>query len=148
MALRNGTVASVMEALKEIMDFFDYMGLKITMIRTDNAMMFKKTNFVKCNIFNQFCKDNNIIHQFTPKSQPQCDGCVERFHRIYDDELVEFLKHAKTFEQIQALLRKFLYYYNFKRYHHYGELNFLPKKKQYMKPCDAIAFFNSYNEAC
>ena len=147
-ALRRPTIACVMEALNEIMNFFKSLNLKIKMIRTDNAMMFKNINFVKSNIFNQFCKDNGIVHQFTPLTQPECDGCIERLHRTYDTELVRVLVKTKTFEELSQKLKDYLIYYNFVRYHEYRELSSLPKKKRKMIPAKSIEFFNNYNTQC
>ena len=147
-ALRRPSIGYVMEALDEIMNFFKSIKIKIEMIRTDNAMMFKNINFVKSNIFNQFCKDNGIKHQFTPLSQPECDGCIERLHRTYDAELVAKLIKTTTFEELSLVLKDFMKYYNYERYHEYRELSFLPKKQRKMIPVKSIAFFNSYNSIC
>ena len=144
-ALRRPTTACVMEALHEIMNFFNSIKIKIKMIRTDNAMMFKNINFVKSNLFNQFCKDNEIKHQFTPLKQPECDGCIERLHRTYDNELVDILVQTRTFEELSAKLKEYLLFYNYERYHEYRELSFLPKKQRKMIPVNSIKFFNNYN---
>ena len=139
---------TVMEAVKEIVNYFESFGIKIQKIRTDNAMMFQHTNFVQTNEFNKYCQDKNIIHEFIPLGEPECDGCIERFHRTLDEELVKHLLRYSNILDMQKRFLKYLEYYNFKRYLHYNELKNLPKKKQYMKPIDALKFFNCYNCVC
>ena len=139
---------TVMEAVKEIVNYFESFGIKIQKIRTDNAMMFQHTNFVQTNEFNRYCQEKEIIHEFIPLSEPECDGCIERFHRTLDEELVKHLRKYSNILDMQRRSLKYLRYYNFNRYLHYNELKNLPKKKQYMKPVNALKFFNSYNFAC
>ena len=135
---------NVMEAIVEIIDFFESLGIKVKKIRTDNPMMFKNINFVHSNEFNEFCKAKNIIHDFSYLGEPECNGCVERLHLTYDHELVEALKKARDFSDIKRIFKRFFYYYNYERYLHYNELKNLAYKKRFMKPIDALAFFKKY----
>ena len=52
-ALYNCTVNSIMEAVIKIKDEFEQEGIIIHTIQTDNAMTFKRNNFVVSDIFNE-----------------------------------------------------------------------------------------------
>lgn len=145
--LRKPDTFHAMRAIKEIIDFFESLNIKVRKIRTDNAMMFKNINFVHSNEFNEFCKKKGIVHEFTYLSEPQGNGCVEKLHLTYDQELEASLKKVKGYDDIESTFRKFFFYYNYERYLHYKELKDLPYKKQFMKPINALSFFRNYNFA-
>jgi len=142
---RIATVEAVMKELNKIIKFYRNLEIEINTIRTDNAMMFKQTNFVYSSEFNVWCLNNHIQHEFTPLGEPQCDGCVERYHKTLDDEVVKFLQDLKELEDINNTIQDYVNYFINGRYFHYCELKHLPKKQQYMKPINAIQYFKSYN---
>ena len=43
---------NLMKALEEARLFFESLGIKLTLIQTNNAMFFKRNNFVVCDLFN------------------------------------------------------------------------------------------------
>lgn len=136
---------SIMIEVVKIINFYKSLGIEINAIRTDNAMTFKNTNFVYDSIFNVWCLKNNIKHEFTPLNEPECDGCVERYHKTLDDEVVKFLKNVTTLNEINQIIETYVNYFIHSRYFHYCELKHLPKKQQYMKPIYAINYFKEYN---
>lgn len=139
------TTESIILELEKIIKFYENLGIEINTIRTDNAMMFKQTNFVYSSQFNVWCLNNKIQHEFTPLAEPQCDGCVERYHKTLDDEVVKFLQNIKELNEINDFIQNYVNYYIYGRYFHYCELKHLPKKQQYMKPINAIQYFKAYN---
>ncbi len=46
--------------------------------------MFKNTNFIHANEFVKFLKTKGVIKRLIPLGQPECNGCVERFHKTID----------------------------------------------------------------
>lgn len=134
----------LMIALEEARLFYESLDIKLTLIRTDNAMFFKRNNFVVSDLFNEWCNNHQIHHQFIPLGEPQADGCVERYHRDMDDILVPKLIHMFDVKTISECVRKFSHWATYNRYVHFNELKDLPTKKQYMKPIDAIKFFKQY----
>ncbi|MCQ2755210.1 MAG: integrase core domain-containing protein [bacterium] len=78
-----------------------------------------------------------------PLGEPECNGCIERFHETIDKELVYTLQEIKILKQLEEALQTYLYKYNNHRYHHYCELKDKPLKQQYMKPIDSIKYFAS-----
>lgn len=145
--LQDSKTNSLVNAVKQILRQFEASGIKVKIIQTDNAMVFKNNNFVRSNAFNLVCNQHKIVHRFIPIGEPQADGCIERFHRTIDDELVNRLRKLTSLDAMNDALQKFVEYYNNNRYLHYCELKNLPKRKQYMIPIKSISFFNSYNNA-
>ena len=137
---------NLMIALEEARLFYESLGIKLTLIRTDNAMFFKRNNFVVSDLFNDWCKKHHIYHQFIPLGEPECDGCVERFHKDMDEILVPKLVKMKDVESIAKCVKKYSYWAAYKKYVYFGELKELPVKDRYMKPIDAIEFFKHYKK--
>ena len=105
--LEKADIQNVMKIVEETKSFYERLGIKIKLIRTDNAMMFKETNFVNSSEFNNFCRRNNIIHQFTPLGIPQANGCVERYHRTLDDELVPKLQKLINKKEMNECFKRY-----------------------------------------
>jgi len=139
--IKTNSKNEAMAVVKKAYEFYKSLGIKITLIRTDNAMMFKLTNFVYSSEFNSWCRENGIVHEFIPLNEPQADGSVERYHRNMDDELVPKLINLKTPKEINVLLQKYTHWCTYEKYVHFKELKHLPVIKQYMKPIDAIKYF-------
>ena len=133
----------VMQALEKGVKIFEEKGIKITNIQTDNAMMFKGNNFVKEPEFLKWCNDRKIGRTYIPPMQPECNGCIERFHRTMDQEFIVKLKDFDNLDDIQKELERFSYYYNNKRYLHYKELDKIDPKNKYMITVEAIKYFKS-----
>ena len=133
----------VMEALNKGYLFFKKHGINIIDIQTDNAMMFKGTNFIRDLDFSKWCIDYNISRSLIPLMEPEANGCIERFHRSMDNEFIVKIKNYDNLDDIQEELERFSYYYNEKCYLHYGELNKIDPKNRYMKPIDSIKHFKS-----
>ena len=133
----------VMQALNEGYLFFKKHGINIINIQTDNAMMFKGTNFIRDLDFSKWCIDHNISRSLIPLMEPEANGCIERFHRSMDNEFIVKIKNYDNLDDIQEELERFSYYYNEQRYLHYGELNKIDPKNRYMKPIDSIKYFKS-----
>ena len=131
----------VMQALNEGYLFFKKHGINIINIQTDNAMMFKGTNFIRDLDFSKWCIDHNISRSLIPLMEPEANGCIERFHRSMDNEFIVKIKNYDNLDDIQEELERFSYYYNEKRYLHYGKLNKIDPKNRYAKPIDSIKYF-------
>ena len=136
--LEDQSTSSVMKHLRIGYQYFKNNKIYIKSIQTDNAMMFKGTNFIHYNEFRKFCIDNKILKRLIPLGQPQCNGCIERFHKTIDDCCLNEFRIAKSFEEIQKIVNKFMTYYNYQRFHHYSELNHLPNSQRYLIPKNAI----------
>lgn len=119
--------------------FFKEQNINIVNIQTDNAMMFKQNNFVYSNTFNKWCHERNITRSFIPLNQPECDGCVERYHWTIDQELDPKFVNSSNLTFIKFKVREFMNYYNNERYLHFNELNHLSIEIY------AIKFFNNIN---
>lgn len=143
--LERADTKHAMDVIEEAKLFYESFGIKLTLIRTDNAMMFKETNFVTSNEFNDFCRKNNIIHQFTPLGEPEANGCVERYHRTLDHELVPKLQTLTNKQQMNECFKKYQHWYIYERYMYFGELTDKPRQDRYMKPIQAIEYFKKYN---
>ena len=59
-----------------------------------------------------------------------------------DNEFILKIKNYDNLDDIQEELERFSYYYNEKRYLHYGELNKIDPKNRYMKPIDSIKYLH------
>lgn len=140
--LNTADTTNVMNEVINMKEFFIQHGINIKNIQTDNAMMFKKTNFVHSSVFNNWCEINNITRSFIPLNQPECDGCVERYHRTLDNEFVPKILHSSSLNQINNELIKFNEYYNTNRRIHLNELNHLSIAKRYMTPINLVKYLS------
>lgn len=122
--LENGTSNEVLKALQKAKVYFEKLGLKIGSIQTDNAMMFKGTNFVTSNEYNKFLYENNIEQRFIPLGVPQCNGCIERYHKTIDDRAGTLLRKCRIIAEVKEVINRFFKFYNNKRYHYYSELKY------------------------
>ena len=84
LVLDNASTQNVMYAIESGFKYFKSNGIKIKSVQTDNAMMFKNTNFIHANEFVKFLKTKGVIKRLIPLGQPECNGCVERFHKTID----------------------------------------------------------------
>lgn len=130
----------ILDGLNECIEFYKKHGIKIKRIRTDNAMVFKKTNVVKSGEFDKICSLNNIEHQFIPKKQPQSNGCIERHHQILDKEFLPCIDDCSTINEISEKLQKYTYYFNNQRCHIYNDIkqftnDFIYIPMEYLKKC-------------
>ncbi len=121
--LRDGTSINIIEALNEAYEFYSSIGIKIISMQTDNAMMFKDTNFIATTSYKKWLKERNIIKRNIKLGHPQSNGCIERYHKTIDDECKWSLKLCQTFEDVYNVIKVFSIYYNYSRYHYYHELS-------------------------
>lgn len=144
--LTSSSAECVLSALKAGKQFYEMFGIKINAIQTDNAMMFKETNFVNSNKYCAYLKENNIIRRLIPLGVPECNGCIERFHLTIDKRCQSLLSKVQTIDQAKEIISKFSNYYNFERYHYYSELEKanIPYANRYMTPQDAIKLLYNY----
>ena len=134
--LKTQTINEIMDVLKRAKCYFEANGINIKRIRTDNAMMFKKTNFVRSGIFQNYLFENAIEHQFIPLNEPQCNGTIERFHRTISEEFCKKIQDLNDFQLVKKTFKKWINFYNFERRHYYSFLKekhffnkfFTPKK--------------------
>ena len=138
LVLDNASTQNVMYAIESGFKYFKSNGIKIKSVQTDNAMMFKNTNFVHANEFVKFLKTKGVIKRLIPLGQPECNGCVERFHKTIDKKCWSQFKQAKSIEEIKRIIFCFSYEYNFKRFHYYSELEHLPYAQRFLIPKIAI----------
>ena len=89
-----------MEALNEGYLFFENHGINIIDIQTDNAMMFKGTNFIRDLNFSKWCIDYNISSSLIPLMELEANGCIERFHRSMDNEFIVKIKNYDNLDDI------------------------------------------------
>ena len=106
----------------------------ITSMQTDNAMVFKGTNFVKSGTYKAWLQEWNIAQRYIPLGQPECNGCVERYHFTVDKEIHELLMKCTTIEEVKKVFEWYIEYFNNRRYHTYGELTKLPYYDRIMIP--------------
>ena len=144
--LESGSTENVLSALKEGKEEFANQGIEIKAIQTDNAMMFKGTNFINSDGYCAYLKEQNILRRLIPLGVPQCNGCIERFHLTIDKKCSSLLSKVKTIDEAQEIIKKFSKEYNFNRYHYYSELETRNIKydKRYMIPSKAIKLLYNY----
>lgn len=128
----------ILLVVKKAIRYFKNHGILVRRIRTDNFMAFKKTNFVRTGLFNKFLNSKNIIHEFTPLGEPQCNGTIERFHKTISDEFCQFIKNEKDIDLIKNKLSIWIQHYNFKRYHYYQTIKEQEYSKRFMIPKNMI----------
>ena len=144
--LTSGRLNIVIAAVKRMLDWFESIGIKVKYVQTDNGSVFKNNSFVDTNEFDKLLESFVAEHFYSPLGEPQCNGTIERVHKIYDDEAIKQFRKCKTLEELTICYKKFLKYYNHERYHNYHELKKLPKKDRCMIPMNAIQFLNNYND--
>ena len=144
--LESGSTENVLSALKEGKEEFANQGIEIKAIQTDNAMMFKGTNFINSDGYCAYLKEQNILRRLIPLGVPQCNGCIERFHLTIDKKCSSLLSKVKTIDEAQEIIKEFSKEYNFNRYHYYSELETRNIKydKRYMIPSKAIKLLYNY----
>lgn len=144
--LENGSIENVLNALEEGKKFFKNFGIDIKSIQTDNAMMFKGTNFINSNSYYSYLKENKITRRLIPLGVPECNGCIERFHLTIDKKCSTLLSQVENISQAKEVIKKFSDEYNFDRFHYYSELEKIniPYHERYMKPIDAIKLLYNY----
>lgn len=108
--LEDQSRSSVMKHLRIGYQYFKNNKIYIKSIQTDNAMMFKGTNFIHYNEFRKFCADNKILKHLIPLGQPQCNGCIEGIHKTINDCCLNEFREARSFEKIQKIVNKFMTY--------------------------------------
>ena len=118
--IKTQTKQEMLDGLKEMINFFNGYGVEIKNLRTDNAMVFKKTNWVSLGEFNRMLEEYNINHEFIPLGQPECNGVIERQHRILDEEFVKHNYLIKDFDEYEKRLMEYQEYFNNKRFHRYS----------------------------
>lgn len=146
--LPEATVSEVIKCLNNGLVFYKKHGINVRSIQTDNAMMFKKTNFITCNEFHRVLKVYGIKHRRISLGEPQSNGCVERFHLKIDKEAHFRLRHCKTIQEVGQVISEYMIFHNNDRYHYYYEFskpgNKLPYANRFMKPIDAIKVIPCY----
>lgn len=143
--LKTSNVESVLAALNEGKTFFKSLGIEMKAIQTDNAMMFKSTNFVKHHTFSKWCYDNKIIQRHIPLKQAQSNGTIEKYHQTIDKEIHHKLIHCYNLDQIANVINEWQDYYNFKRYHSYQEMKDKKYVDRFYTPFDSINVIREYN---
>lgn len=130
----------ILVGLIECINFYKEHGIDIKRIRTDNAMIFKKTNVVNTGAFNKICSNFGIEHEFIPKRQPECNGVIERQHRILDMEFKKCIDSCNSIQDVALKLSMWTENFNTNRYHTYTDLRY--QKKQYLyRPIEWIKKF-------
>lgn len=146
--LNEATTNNVTVALRKAISFFKNIGINIKTIQTDNAMMFKKTNYINDNKFHKVLSEELIKHIKIPLGEPECNGVVERYHLKIDKEARSHLLKCKTKEEVAKVIKDYMHFHNNERYHYYyefahGEIK-LPYSQRFMKPIDAIKIIPCY----
>lgn len=144
--LKTQTKQEILNGLIEIIDFYHQHKIKIKNLRTDNAMVFKHTNWVQTSEFNNILKQYNINHEFIPLGQPECNGVIERQHRILDEEFIKHNILIKNFKEYECRLKEYQNYFNTNRFHKYSFMN---NKNNFYTPMQFLTkyYFNKLN-AC
>lgn len=103
----------------EMINFYYKIGINIKTVRTDNAMVFKQTNFVKTGELNEILTHMGIKHEFIPLGEPECNGVIESHHRIFDIEMLKHFQNCESMEKVIQSLKEWTHYFNYNRYHYY-----------------------------
>lgn len=82
------------------------------------------------NDFKQYTKTNKIKHIRGRVRHPQTQGKIERYHRSMKNVIKLDVYHSPM--ELEAALKKFIYYYNYQRYHE-SINNVTPAQKYYGK---------------
>lgn len=125
--LKRETSEEIIQALEESRNWFKRFGIKIRSIQTDNAMVFKTTNFVYSGLYLDWCRLYNIKARHIRLKHPESNGIVESFNGMIDKEWHAFLIDCTTWEEVDRVVKEMTHIYNFERYATFGEL----KNKKY-----------------
>lgn len=128
----------ILLVVKKALKYFKTHGIIPKRIRTDNFMAFKKTNFVRTGIFSKYLESKNIIHEFIPLGEPQCNGVIERFHKTISDEFCKLIKNESDINGIKQKLDVWIWHYNFKRYHFFQTIKEREYDKRFTTPIKMI----------
>lgn len=138
--LKYQTKEEMLIGVKEMINFYKKSNIKVKRVRTDNAMVFKKTNFVQTGEFNKLLASKGIEHQFIPIRQPECNGVVERQHQTLDHEVIESFSKIESLEDLQEHLNEWQEYFNHERYHTYTFIK--DSKECYQIPMEFVKKYN------
>ncbi len=138
-------------SLEESRLWFQTFGIRILSIQTDNAMVFKKTNFVYSNEYHTWCEANKIKARHIRLRHPESNGNVERTNGIMDFEWHHFLIGCKTVEEVDAVVKTMTQHFNFNRYMIFGELKNpkyeISSRDRYLIPAQSVQLINDlYNK--
>ena len=98
-------------AAKAVLNAQYAFGFKFETVQSDNGLEF--TSY-----FSERLKQNNIKHRHTRVRRPNDNAHIERFNRTLRQECIgEHMSCKYTNETINAKLRNYLDYYNFRRHH-------------------------------
>jgi len=98
-------------AAKAVLNAQRAFGFKFETVQSDNGLEF--TSY-----FSERLKQNNIKHRHTRVRQPNDNAHIERFNRTLRQECIgEHMSCKYTNETINAKLRNYLDYCNFRRHH-------------------------------
>ena len=143
--IENASMHNLLKVTAKMISYFECdLDMKIKRIRTDNAMTFKQTNFVRSFPYDQLLKFHNIINEKIPINQPQCNGVIERQHLVLDKEFIPLIKPNDTLKTMNEKAKLFMQNFNFNRFHYYS---FLSKSSNY-KTLESRLFipFNFYQK--
>jgi len=144
--LKTQTAQELLIVVDEMITYYDKLHLKIKRIRTDNAMVFKKTNFLKSGILNKYLKFKNIKHEFIGLAEPQSNGCIERHHRNIDCEVMNWSKNCKNEFEFSKILNSWIEVHNSKRYRFYSAWNKTKHKDNFGIPLQVLNKINQKNK--
>ncbi|WP_027120007.1 DDE-type integrase/transposase/recombinase [[Mycoplasma] testudinis] len=137
------TTVELIEFYKRAYVYFEEHGITIKRTRTDNAMQFKETNFVRSPQFYDLLKSLKVEHQFTPLGVSQANGQIENIFGKYDKELLPGIWDVAEMKVFEEKVKQYVEYHNFYRYHTNSINKYDDRFPKYIIP---INFLKGLNE--
>ena len=113
--LLDKTEESIFKAMKNGIRYFKNNGIDVKRIRTDNAPEFKDSPYEERGRIHKFLISNKIKHEFITERTPQENGCIERHHRVLDDEVIRRISHLTNFWDYKEIIESWSNNFNFQR---------------------------------
>lgn len=119
--LFKATTDDVTNSLIRSIDYFKSIGIEVNSIQIDNAMMFKRTNYINDNKLHKVLSDEVIKHLTIPLGEPEYIKVAERYHLKISNEATNRLKRCRTKQEVSKVIKGFMHYHDNERYHYFYE---------------------------
>ncbi len=124
---------SVLEALRQAVDFYAARGVAIERVLTDRGASYRSK------LFAHTCRELGLKHLFTRPYRPQTNGKAERFIQTITREWA-YARAYDSSDQRATFLPHYLHDYNFHRPH--SALHYQPPASRLPKTADNLLTYN------
>lgn len=139
--LYQATAHETSQAFGRAYKWFMLHGFILERLLTDNGSEFtalgaRTPEQLKKHAFETTLAVFQVKHSRTMPYRPQSNGKIERFWRILQDECLSRQEKTLTRKDLEDQIKKFMYYYNYKRRH--GSLDYKPPLDKLKKIADLL----------